>query len=176
VQRVVVGALVSEHRVLLGHRSPDKRAYPDIWDLPGGVIEEGEAELDALARELHEELGVRMATGSASHLCRVLAGPPDEPALLSAWLVGEWEGTPANLAPEEHVDIGWFDLDELPPLAHDLVRQTLVGAVPPRSGLAPDVELVRLEDEVGASLAVSDEPPEERRAQVADPVDVGDDA
>lgn len=174
MQRVVVGALVSERRVLLGHRRPDKRAYPDIWDLPGGVIEDGETELDALARELDEELGVRIVTGSASHLCRVQAGPPGAPALLSAWLVPAWVGTPANLAPEEHVDIGWFDLEELPPLAHELVRRTLVGAVPLRSGLAADVELVRLEDEVGAPLAVSDEPPEERRAQVTDPVDVSE--
>src|SRR6478752_5785759 len=44
-----------------------------------------------------------------------------------------------------------------------------------RSVLAPDVELVRLVDEVGATLAVSDEPAEERRTQVADPVDVRDD-
>ena len=55
---VVVGALVRDGRVLLGHRRPDKRAYPDVWDLPGGVMEDGESELDALARELREELGV----------------------------------------------------------------------------------------------------------------------
>ena len=128
MHRVVVGALVSDHRVLLAHRSPNKHAYPDVWDLPGGVIEEGESELRALTRELHEELGVHIATGSAFHLCRVLAGPADEPALLSAWLVREWEGRPANLAPEEHDDIGWFNLEELPPPAHELVRQKLVNA------------------------------------------------
>jgi 8-oxo-dGTP diphosphatase len=129
MQRVVVGALVSEDRVLLAHRSPNKHAYPDLWDLPGGVIEDGESELGALARELHEELGVDIRTGSTSHLCRVTAGPPEEPALLSAWLVREWNGSPANVAPEEHDEIGWFGLDELPPLAHELVRQTLVSAV-----------------------------------------------
>ena len=127
--RVVVGALVTEDRVLLAHRSPHKRAFPDQWDLPGGVIEEGESELGALTRELHEELGVQMATGSTVHLCRVTVGPEDEPALLSAWLVREWEGTPANVAPEEHDDIGWFGPEELPPLVHELVRQTLVSAV-----------------------------------------------
>jgi 8-oxo-dGTP diphosphatase len=129
MHRVVVGALVSEGRVLLAHRRPDKRAHPDQWDLPGGVIEDGESELVALTRELHEELGVQIATGSTLHLCRVVVGPAAEPALLSAWLVREWDGSPANVAPEEHLDIGWFDLEDVPPLAHEVVREALVGAV-----------------------------------------------
>ena len=129
MHEVVVGALVREGRVLLVHRSPNKRAYPDVWDLPGGLIEAGESELDALTRELHEELGVQIATGSASHLCRLTAGPAEEPALLSAWLVPDWQGTPANVAPEEHDDIGWFDLGELPPPAHVPVRTALVNAI-----------------------------------------------
>ena len=126
---VVVGALVRDGRVLLGHRRADKRAYPDVWELPGGVMEAGESELDALARELREELGVEIATESAAHLCRVAAGPADEPAVLSAWLVTEWEGAPANLAPEEHDDIGWFGLHELPPPAHEVVRAAVVDAM-----------------------------------------------
>jgi 8-oxo-dGTP diphosphatase len=103
--------------------------YPNVWDLPGGVIEEGESELGALARELHEELGVRIATDSTSHVGRVTAGLPDEPALLSAWLVRDWDGTPANVAPEEHDDIGWFGLEELPPPAHIRVRTALLDAI-----------------------------------------------
>ena len=87
MHKVVIGALVREGRILLVHRRPDKRAYPDVWDLPGGLLEADESELDALARELHEELGVRIARGSASHLCRVTARPANETALLSAWLV-----------------------------------------------------------------------------------------
>src|SRR5690348_16445080 len=93
VHKVVVGALVREGRVLLVHRRRDKRARPDLWDLPGGLMEPGESELDALTRELHEELGVLLAEGSASHLGRLIAGPAGEPALLSAWLVREWQGT-----------------------------------------------------------------------------------
>lgn len=128
MHEVVVGALVRDGRVLLVHRSPNKRAYPGVWDLPGGLVEAGESELDALTRELHEELGVQVVTGSVSHLCRLTAGPVDEPANLSAWLVRDWQGTPANVAPEEHDDIGWFSLEELPPLAHVLVRTALVDA------------------------------------------------
>ena len=128
MQEVVVGALVRDGRVLLGHRSPDKRAYPNVWDLPGGHREPGESELGALARELHEELGVQIATSSTAHLGRVTAGTPDEPALLSAWLVRDWQGTPTNVAPEEHDDIRWFGLEELPPLAHALLRTALMEA------------------------------------------------
>ena len=126
VHKVVVGALVREGRVLLVHRRRDKRARPNVWDLPGGLMEPGESELGALTRELQEELGVLLAAGSASHLGRLTVGPAEEPALLSAWLVREWQGTPANVAPEEHDDIGWFGLEELPPPPHVVVRSALV--------------------------------------------------
>ena len=126
---VVVGALVRERAVLLAYRSPHKRAYPSVWELPGGVVEAGESELAALKRELDEELGVRIDTGSASHLCRLAAGPAEEPALLSAWLVRDWSGTPSNFAPEEHDDIRWFDLDDLPATPHAPIRTALLDAV-----------------------------------------------
>jgi 8-oxo-dGTP diphosphatase len=42
---VVCGALVENGAVLLVHRSPTRRAYPDLWDLPGGHVEAGESEL-----------------------------------------------------------------------------------------------------------------------------------
>lgn len=124
-----MGALVRDRRVLLAYRSHSKRAYPDVWELPGGVVEAGESELDALTRELAEELGVQIATSSASCLCRLTAGPAEAPALLSAWLVPDWMGTPSNHAPEEHDDIRWFDIHHLPPTAHGLLRTALLNAV-----------------------------------------------
>ena len=129
VIEVVVGALVRERRVLLAYRSQSKDAHPAVWELPGGVVEPGESELDALTRELHEELSVHIETDSAFHLCRLTAGPAEAPALLSAWLVSEWEGTPTNIAPEEHEDIRWFDSDTMPPPAHLPVRAALLAAL-----------------------------------------------
>jgi 8-oxo-dGTP diphosphatase len=129
MHEVVVGALVRHGRVLLVHRSPDRDAYPGVWDLPGGHVEPGESELEALARELHEELGVRVTTGSASPLCRLAAGRGEESVRLGAWLVSDWRGTPANLAPEEHDEIRWFGAEELPPLAHGQLGAVLVGAI-----------------------------------------------
>ena len=127
MHEVVVGALIREGRVLLVH--PNRLAYPGVWDLPGGHIERGESELDALTREMHEELGVALVTGSVSHLCRVNAGRGGESVLLSAWLVGDWQGTPTNVAPDEHDEIRWFGPAELPPLAHGLLGTVLVEAI-----------------------------------------------
>ena len=55
--RVVAAAIVEGGRVLL----VSKRAAPDVFYLPGGKPDDGEAPLATLARELDEELGVRLA-------------------------------------------------------------------------------------------------------------------
>lgn len=127
--QVVVGALVREGQVLLAHRRADKHVRPGLWDLPGGVVEPGESELDALARELREELGVEVSPNAVGHLARVVAGSDDNPVSVSAWLIREWQGTPANLAPEEHDLLRWFDVEELPPSPHVVVRAALVDAM-----------------------------------------------
>ncbi|WP_229075137.1 NUDIX domain-containing protein [Actinoplanes sp. DH11] len=126
---IVTAALVRDGRVLLVHRSPARRVYPDVWDLPGGHIEAGETELAALAREMHEELGVRVATGSAIRLCRLKIGQERESVRLSAWIVDEWEGTPTNAAPDEHDEIRWFRPEDLPPLAHEPVATAMRDAL-----------------------------------------------
>lgn len=129
MHEVVVAALVREGRVLLVHRSPHRHAYPGVWDLPGGHIEAGETELAALTREMHEELGVQVAAGSATHLCRFDAGRDGQTVHLSAWLVGDWRGTPTNVAPDEHDEIRWFRPEELPRVAHELLGKALVDAL-----------------------------------------------
>jgi ADP-ribose pyrophosphatase YjhB (NUDIX family) len=92
-------------------------------------METGESEREALAREMHEELGVQIAAGSASHLARLSAGRGGESVVLSAWMVAEWQGTPTNVALDEHDAIRWFRPEEMPPLAHGLLRTVLVDAI-----------------------------------------------
>lgn len=59
---VVAGAIVAESKVLIAQRTrPPELA--GRWELPGGKVAAGEAEPDALARELAEELGVDVAVG-----------------------------------------------------------------------------------------------------------------
>ena len=53
--RVVAGALISDGKVLLARR----REPPGRWELPGGKVEPGESDEEALERELLEELAIR---------------------------------------------------------------------------------------------------------------------
>ena len=67
--------------------------------------------------------------GSAIHLSRLEVGRGEQSVRFSAWLVDEWEGTPTNVAPDEHDEIRWFWPEELPPLIHEPVRTALVEAM-----------------------------------------------
>ena len=55
---VAVGVLIdAESRFLLTSRPPGK-VYAGWWEFPGGKLERGESVVAALARELHEEIGI----------------------------------------------------------------------------------------------------------------------
>ena len=59
---VAVGVLLRpDGRFLLASR-PDGKPYAHYWEFPGGKLEPGESVAHALARELHEELGVDIDT------------------------------------------------------------------------------------------------------------------
>lgn len=53
----VAGAVVRGGKVLLVHRSPSARYYPDAWDLFGGRVNSGETLAEALRHEAREEFG-----------------------------------------------------------------------------------------------------------------------
>lgn len=115
--RIVAGLLRDGDRVLLCHRSAGRRWYPDVWDLPGGHIEDGEAPGAALARELREELGVTVDEPAGPAMREVSGATYD----MRIWLIDVWRGTPVNAAPDEHDAIGWFERAELADLrlAHE---------------------------------------------------------
>ena len=106
--RIVAGLLIRDGRALLCHRSALKAWFPDVWDLPGGHIEEGETPGQALARELREELGLDVAEPRDECLARVSTDEFE----MQVWRITEWTGSPANGAPEEHDEVAWFALPE----------------------------------------------------------------
>ena len=110
ITRCVAGALIRDGKILLVRRSPQRRFYPDVWDLFGGHIEGDETAEDALRREALEELQVEIES------FRVLGTiyDPVESAEITVFAVSEWTGEPVNAAPDEHSEISWFEAERLP--------------------------------------------------------------
>jgi 8-oxo-dGTP diphosphatase len=113
----LVGALIIRaDRILLGLRSPERAFYPNVWDVFGGHIEQGEQPDQTLIRELQEELGVTPTQWMTLKTIRTSIperdnNPPDE-LIVHLYRVTAWEGTPVNRQPEEHSTIRWFSYAE----------------------------------------------------------------
>lgn len=83
ITRVAAAVVVrGDGRVLLAQRPPGK-PYAGYWEFPGGKLEPGETPAHALARELAEELGLRVRRASP-------------------WLVQEF------VYPHAHVELNFF--------------------------------------------------------------------
>lgn len=87
---VMVGVIQNERgEVLVSQRQAGKR-YAGFWEFPGGKLEPGETPADALARELKEELGLRV---EAAHPLMCFQDPFAEiPIVLDVWCVTAYSG------------------------------------------------------------------------------------
>jgi 8-oxo-dGTP diphosphatase len=86
-------------RILLCRR-PSAARYGGRWEFPGGKIETGESPLDALRRELREELGVDVET-AAPIAEDAIAYPDGGSFVVRFFLVDSWLGEPAPHASSE---------------------------------------------------------------------------
>ena len=61
--KVVAALIWRGDRVLVQQRPLSARQLPGMWEFPGGKVEPGESDGEALRRECFEELGVDVAVG-----------------------------------------------------------------------------------------------------------------
>jgi 8-oxo-dGTP diphosphatase len=129
---VVAGVIYDARgRILLARRT-EGRDLAGLWEFPGGKREPGETPEEALARELHEELGIDATVGP-----RVIAVPhryPHKRLLLDVRRVSMWKSTPKGLDGQA---LAW-----VPP--HKLASYAMPGADRPvvAALLQPDRYLV----------------------------------
>jgi len=106
--RIIVGAaIIRNGRVLACERSDPPEAA-GRWEFPGGKVEPGETEVDALARECAEELGVRVRIGG-----RVGEDVPmaDGRFVLRVYAAALLDGDEPQVL--EHSALRWLGADEL---------------------------------------------------------------
>ena len=88
-----------------------QRAYPPAlagrWELPGGKVHDDEDEVEALVRELQEELGVDVVVGERAAADVVTV---DGRGVLHVYWAGLLDGEPRAL---EHASLRWLPAGEL---------------------------------------------------------------
>ena len=88
---VACGVVMGQDGRVLVTQRPLGKIAAGKWEFPGGKIEAGESPLEALRRELCEELGLE--TLRARPLIRLIHDYCDRRVSLDVWCVDEWSGT-----------------------------------------------------------------------------------
>lgn len=112
--------MIAQGRVLLA------RNHRNEWELPGGRAEADEQPETTVARELWEETGLSVSVGRCVHR-------EDFEVLPGRWVVIEaYHCAPRGLLDvhrsDEHVDVAWFELPELPDDLPGVYRRAIVAA------------------------------------------------
>ena len=107
---VVAGILVNERRVLCVQRGPHKYSYiSEKYEFPGGKVENGESNEQALAREIHEELKVNIEVGK--HFLTVEHQYPDFTIVMHSYLCKSISSQAIQLT--EHINFKWLSTPDL---------------------------------------------------------------
>lgn len=105
--RVVAAVIERADELLVSLRHP-KGPRPSQWEFPGGKVERGESEHQALVREIREELGVRAKIGALVR--RHIHSYPDADVEIAFYRTQIVEGTPH---PHAMAEIRWVPRREL---------------------------------------------------------------
>jgi len=105
---VVAGVLTDARgRILLARRTAG-RDLAGAWEFPGGKVEPGETPFQALDRELHEELGIRIHSMEA--LIAVPQAYRDKRIVLDVFRISRFSGKAKGL---ENQALAWSPPDKL---------------------------------------------------------------
>lgn len=103
---VVAAMIVRDGMLLLAQRGP-QGDQSGLWEFPGGKVDAGESQPQALKRELMEELAIDAVVGDyIASESRVVG---ERKINLHAWLVTDFTGEPTALC---HQSLVWVEPPE----------------------------------------------------------------
>lgn len=136
---VVAAAIFNEQQQVLIARRPGHLHQGGKWEFPGGKVEPGESNAEALKRELSEELGIRVR--SHQPLIQVRHRYPDRAVVLEVFKVTRYSGECRSC---EGQPLEWVAPGDLPRFEFPVANLPIVKAL-----LLPDRYLITPTPEQG---------------------------
>jgi ADP-ribose pyrophosphatase YjhB (NUDIX family) len=116
--------LIRDTNVLLGKRC--NTGYADgFWHVPGGHMEKGENILDALIREMEEEIGIQIDPTGIDLAHAVHDNGTNEGRMQMFFTIQDWDGEIENKEPEKCEGLDWFPIDNLPEKTVPYAKQAI---------------------------------------------------
>jgi len=108
--KVAVGCLVNNNQEILIARRGKNKLLPDLWEFPGGKLEQNESYKDALYRELKEEINISIKVDLIESLLVKTISYGDFDCKVEFFLCNEWEGEILALEQQQLI---WQKIDDL---------------------------------------------------------------
>ena len=124
VVHVAVAVIHDTHGQVLIARRPESVHQGGLWEFPGGKVEPGETVMEALKREIEEELAIQVA--SAEPLIEVRHDYADKCVLLDVWCVSKFTGVPIG---NEGQPLCWVKIEQLTDYAFPEANQPIIEAL-----------------------------------------------
>ena len=125
--QVVIGVIVNEKKQICISLRADDKHLSNLWEFPGGKIEQDELPETALQRELHEELGLKVLNQKL-----IMQQPYDyEPVhpnvMLHFYLVDDFTGEAHG---REGQPVKWVALDEMKEYTFPQANEEVIAMLP----------------------------------------------
>lgn len=120
VIHVAVGVILRAQQVLLALRN-SKQHQGGKWEFPGGKIERDETVVQALTRELQEEVAITVTQSQA--FMQLKYAYPEKTVLLDIYLVTGFDGEPDG---REGQPLRWVNIAELNDIEFPDANQPIV--------------------------------------------------
>lgn len=155
IVHVAVAVIRNENGQVFVTQRPDHVHQGGLWEFPGGKVESGETVLEALEREIKEEIGISIQ--DAQPLITIPYQYPDKHVLLDVWEVTRYSGDPHG---KEGQPCNWVESNDLGQLSFPAANHPIISAVQlpvaflvtPEPGADRDLFLDNLERSVSSGI------------------------
>lgn len=162
---VAVAVIVRDGRVLLSKRAEHVH-QGSLWEFPGGKVESGETALEALSREIKEELGLDII--SSQPLIKIVHHYADKTVLLETYLVTEFAGIEYAQSSQSSAQqqtglegqaVVWTTIEQLGQYQFPAANKPIISALtlPDRYYISPDCQPEAMDAFIEQFIAVSNQ-------------------